>query len=91
MVEESKESSGDQPRLAHLKQIETAMIERMASENIYEMEPLEGYESMEFEAKNATKYLATFPYPYMNGFLHLGKSIVKLFLSCLQFCANANT
>ena len=51
------------------------MIERMASENIYEMEPLEGYESMEFEAKNATKYLATFPFPYMNGFLHLGKSI----------------
>ena len=50
------------------------MIERMANENIYEMEPLEGYESMEFEAKNATKYMATFPYPYMNGFLHLGKS-----------------
>ena len=30
---------------------------------------------MEFEAKNATKYMSTFPYPYMNGFLHLGKSI----------------
>ena len=37
MVEESKEASGDQPRLAHLKSIETAMIERMESENIYEM------------------------------------------------------
>jgi len=29
---------------------------------------------MGFEEKNATKYLATFPYPYMNGYLHLGKS-----------------
>ena len=37
------------------------------------MDVLEGYENMEFEEKNATKYLATFPYPYMNGFLHLGK------------------
>ena len=38
MVEESKgPSGGDQPRLAHLKSIETAMIERMEGENIYEM------------------------------------------------------
>jgi leucyl-tRNA synthetase len=27
---------------------------------------------MEFEEANATKYLATFPFPYMNGYLHLG-------------------
>ena len=37
MVEESKGPGGDQPRLAHLKSIETAMIERMEGENIYEM------------------------------------------------------
>ena len=72
MVEEVKHESGDQPRLQHLKQIETAVQEVMASQKLYELEPQPGYESMEFEAKNATKYLATFPYPYMNGYLHLG-------------------
>ena len=72
MVEEIKEP-GDQPRLRHLKEIETAMIDRMANENLYEMAAREGYESMEFEEKNDTKFMATFPFPYMNGFLHLGK------------------
>lgn len=27
---------------------------------------------MTFQEKNDGKYLATFPYPYMNGHLHLG-------------------
>ena len=45
----------------------------MEEQKAYEAEPLEGYENMEFEAKNATKYLSTFPFPYMNGKLHLGK------------------
>lgn len=27
---------------------------------------------MSFKEKNESKYLATFPYPYMNGYLHLG-------------------
>jgi len=49
----------------------------MISQGIYEVEATHGYESMEFEAKNATKYMATFPYPYMNGFLHLGKLILN--------------
>jgi len=43
------------------------------SQHLYEVEATPGYESMEFEAKNATKYMATFPYPYMNGYLHMGK------------------
>ena len=47
----------------------------MANEKLYEFEALEGHENMEFEEKNATKYLATFPYPYMNGYLHLGKCL----------------
>mmetsp|Transcript_908 Transcript_908/g.1393 ORF Transcript_908/g.1393 Transcript_908/m.1393 type:complete len:253 (+) Transcript_908:189-947(+) len=73
MVEEVKqEGTGDQPRLQHLKQIETAMIERMTSAKLYEADALENYEEMDFEAKNATKFMSTFPYPYMNGFLHLG-------------------
>ena len=50
------------------------MIEKFTQEKIYELNPLEGYESMDFEEKNATKYWATFPFPYMNGHLHLGKS-----------------
>jgi leucyl-tRNA synthetase len=25
-----------------------------------------------FAEKNSQKYMVTFPYPYMNGFLHLG-------------------
>ncbi len=74
MVEESKQESGDQPRLQHLKQIEVAMQEQMTSQKLYEMEPLPGYENMEFEEKNATKFMSTFPFPYMNGHLHLGKS-----------------
>mmetsp|Transcript_35455 Transcript_35455/g.47918 ORF Transcript_35455/g.47918 Transcript_35455/m.47918 type:complete len:184 (-) Transcript_35455:1902-2453(-) len=27
---------------------------------------------MSFEEKNNSKYMCTFPYPYMNGYLHLG-------------------
>ena len=30
------------------------------------------YLSKSMEEKNASKYLCTFPYPYMNGYLHLG-------------------
>lgn len=73
MVEEVKQEGGDQPRLRHLKQIEEAMQKLMEEQKVYELEPLEGYENMEFEEKNATKYLSTFPFPYMNGKLHLGK------------------
>lgn len=69
MVEEVK---GDQPRLQHLKSHELKVIDKMMSSKAYEMEALEDYASMEFDAKNATKYLSTFPYPYMNGFLHMG-------------------
>ena len=71
MVEESK--TEDKPRLQHLKQIEVAAQEQMNAAKLYELDAAEGYENMEFEAKNLTKYMATFPYPYMNGFLHLGK------------------
>jgi leucyl-tRNA synthetase len=37
-------------------------------------EALPGYEALEFEEKNKGKYLTTFPYPYMNGYLHLGNT-----------------
>ena len=32
----------------------------------------EDYSSMTLDEKNNSKYMVTFPYPYMNGFLHLG-------------------
>ena len=32
-----------------------------------------GYKNLSFEEKNAGKYYCTFPYPYMNGYMHLGK------------------
>ena len=70
MVEETKQ---EQPRLQHMKKIELAMQENFANEKLYEMEPQPGYENLEFEEKNATKYMATFPFPYMNGYMHLGK------------------
>ena len=73
MVEESKEP----PRLQRLKHIESVVRERCANERLYEMDVLEGYENMEFEEKNVTKYLATFPYPYVNGNLHLGKFFIS--------------
>lgn len=44
----------------------------MQNSKIYELDAQEGYENLEFEEKNATKFMSTFPYPYMNGFLHLG-------------------
>ena len=32
----------------------------------------EDYSSMTLEEKNKGKYMVSFPYPYMNGYLHLG-------------------
>lgn len=72
MVEEVKQAGNDQPRLQHLKSYELQVQEQMASSKSYQQEAPAEY-SEEFEVKNATKYLATFPYPYMNGFLHMGK------------------
>ena len=44
---------------------------------------------MGFEEKNATKYLATFPYPYMNGYLHLGKLQFQSLVQALKAPAMA--
>lgn len=55
------------------------MIEKNLANKIAEASPLEGYESLPFEEKNNGKYYATFPYPYMNGYLHLGKYHFLLF------------
>lgn len=49
------------------------MIEQFKSVDLYTANAPEDYSSLTFEEKNSQKYMATFPYPYMNGYLHLGK------------------
>ena len=78
MVESSastaaENNGGDQPRLLRLKQIEAEIREISNANKIYEADATPGYENLSFEEKNNGKYMCTFPYPYMNGYLHLGK------------------
>lgn len=70
-AEEEKKQS--RKRYDHLRQIEHKMqeVQKAIQEGYAEAKP--GYEQMSFEEKNKTKYMTTFPYPYMNGYLHLGK------------------
>lgn len=55
------------------------MIEANLTNKVAEASPLENYESLPFEEKNSGKFFATFPYPYMNGYLHLGKFSTAIF------------
>ena len=32
----------------------------------------QNYQNMTMQQKNDSKYMVTFPFPYMNGYLHLG-------------------
>lgn len=41
-------------------------------EEFNEFDAPENYQDMTFEEKNKGKYMTTFPFPYMNGYLHLG-------------------
>ena len=72
-MQSSQDKGGDQPRLKHLKDIEGAMIEQFAARKIME-ETAPEHGHLSFEEKNKGKYMCTFPFPYMNGYLHLGKS-----------------
>jgi len=54
----------------------------------YERNARPGYETISVEEKNAEKYYMTFPYPYMNGFLHLGHAFS---LSKNEFTARFQT
>lgn len=67
------DKTGEQPRLKRLREIEQASREAMAELNIWEVDAPEDYSDMSMDEKNASKYMSTFPYPYMNGDLHLGK------------------
>ena len=49
------------------------MLERFQHENLSETDALQDYSKLQQDEKNDGKYMCTFPYPYMNGYLHLGK------------------
>jgi leucyl-tRNA synthetase len=60
-------------RLAHLREIEKSCQELWEKNKIFESKPEENWiEKEDFNTKNSKKFFCTFPYPYMNGRLHLG-------------------
>lgn len=79
MVEKTQE----QPRLKRLREIEAAMLAKFQAQDLYSVEAPTNYHEMTLEEKNKGKYFATFPYPYMNGHLHLGKNCVFMLRSWL--------
>ena len=65
-------------RYDHLRQIEIKMQEIQLSTHEAEAQAKEGYETISWDEKNNGKYMVTFPYPYMNGYLHLGKFSISI-------------
>ena len=60
-------------RLAHLREIELSRQKLWKENHVFEADAEEDWTSKyDFDTKNKKKYLITFPYPYMNGRLHLG-------------------
>lgn len=60
-------------RRDHLRNIEKTLQTEWKANKLFEVEHLKNWESsLSFEEKNKQKFLVTFPYPYMNGRLHLG-------------------
>jgi len=55
-----------------LRKIETEMQDKFKGLNIFNSDAPEDYSNLSHEEKNKGKYMATFPFPYMNGHLHLG-------------------
>lgn len=60
-------------RLDHLRTIEKNLQQEWKAKKLFEAKHLKDWEQkLSFEDKNKEKYMVTFPYPYMNGRLHLG-------------------
>ena len=60
-------------RLFHLRQIELERQKIWKENHVFEANAEENWQkNNNFEEKNSKKFLITFPYPYMNGRLHLG-------------------
>jgi len=71
--EQKPEEAKGSNRLAHLREIELARQKLWKENHIFEADAEEDWQSKyDFDTKNKRKYLITFPYPYMNGRLHLG-------------------
>ena len=71
--EQKQEEAKGSNRLAHLREIEISRQKLWKENHVFEADAEEDWPSKyDFETKNKKKYLITFPYPYMNGRLHLG-------------------
>jgi leucyl-tRNA synthetase len=71
--EQKPEEAKGSNRLAHLREIELSRQKAWKENHVFEADAEEDWPSKyDFETKNKKKYLITFPYPYMNGRLHLG-------------------
>ena len=79
MVEKLEKPNADQPRIKRLKEIESEMLKQFKDQDVYKVDAPEDYSHLSVEDKNKSKYFATFPYPYMNGHLHLGKFTMTVF------------
>ena len=77
MTEEGKKPKAEEAksgnRLAHLREIELGRQKLWKENHLFDADAEEDWNSKyDLETKNKKKYLITFPYPYMNGRLHLG-------------------
>lgn len=72
--QDKQAAGGDRPRFERLRQIELEVQALVEAGKLHETQAPADYEKMSWADKNNSKYMATFPYPYMNGYLHLGKS-----------------
>ena len=71
--EQKQEEAKGSNRLAHLREIETSRQKLWKENHVFEADAEEDWPSKyDFDTKNKKKYFITFPYPYMNGRLHLG-------------------
>ena len=71
--DQKQEEAKGSNRLAHLREIEISRQKLWKENHVFEADAEEDWPSKyDFETKNKKKYLITFPYPYMNGRLHLG-------------------
>ena len=60
-------------RLDHLRDIERKIQEDWEKNKLFSAKHVQDWDKkLSFEEKNKSKYMVTFPYPYMNGRLHLG-------------------
>jgi leucyl-tRNA synthetase len=71
--EQKQEEAKGSNRLAHLREIELSRQKLWKENHVFEADAEENWNTKyDFDTKNKKKYFITFPYPYMNGRLHLG-------------------